>query len=92
MDVESKETIAASIAQLKTAGDEIVDRAGTAGQVLAEQIHKGIAAATSEIVDAFNLASEKACGDLRRVIESLDGWNLEITIPPINIMLNKPHP
>jgi hypothetical protein len=92
MDVESKETIAAFIAQLKTVGDEIVDRAAAAGQVLAGQIYMNIARATSEIVDAFNLASEKTSGDLLRVIESLDGWNLEITIPTINIRLNKPHP
>jgi hypothetical protein len=62
MDVESKETIAASIAQLKTVGDEIVDRAAAAGQVLAGQIYMNIARATSEIVDAFNLASEKTSG------------------------------
>lgn len=90
MDLESQQTITASIAQAKTAGDEIVDRAGSqlAGFTDAAIVHLSIVA--DALLRNIQKSVGQAIADARGAIEQLDGWTLEVSIPPITIRLSKP--
>lgn len=93
MDVESKETISAEIAEAKAAGQDLLQ---SVNQIVAAQLG---AAATqlSSIVKGAILGAQaiedKAQADLSSLVLSLDGWTVEIgpiTVPAISIRLTKP--
>lgn len=49
-------------------------------------------AATDYLQAAISTSLEKANADLAATIAGLDGWTLEIAIPPISIKLTRPKP
>jgi hypothetical protein len=92
MDVESKQTIAESIAAAHTAGDEVVDRAAKAlAAAMAPQIAQllnGVANSASTLLAAVERVTTNAGVELSEIIGQLDGWTLEIA--PITIRLSRP--
>jgi hypothetical protein len=90
MDVESKETIAASLELAKTSllevetklvGDIIVLSNSSILQL--NNIIKGVLLGFQTTVDSL-------MSQLNTSINSFDGWTLEVVIPPISIKLSKP--
>jgi hypothetical protein len=92
MDVESKQTIADSIAGAQTAADEVVDRAVAALAVLLKpaitQLLNGFGNTASSLLVAAEKLADSADSDVTAIIAGLDGWTLEIA--PITIRLSKP--
>ena len=93
-NVEDPTVIASAIAQLKASGDEIVDRINASlgaalsqaqtelSKILADALEEANGAATAQVTAVFAQADN--------LVTSLDGWTLDITIPPISIRLSKP--
>ena len=84
MDVESQQTITASIAQLKAAGDELVDRFAVAMNTALAQAQ---AALSKTLADTLQGVDGAAAGQISSVfiqatalLNNLDGWSLNISV------------
>lgn len=83
MDVESQQTLNEAVDRAHQAGDEVVDRADS-------EISAAIASALKTLLDGVQSALSAATADVAKTIASLDGWTLQITVPPVTIRLTKP--
>jgi hypothetical protein len=93
-NVEDPNVISDAIAQLKSSGDEIVDRLNAS---LGAALSQAQAALSKTMADALQGANGAATAQVTAVfaqadalVGSFDGWTLDITIPPISIRLSRP--
>jgi hypothetical protein len=90
MDVESKETIALGIAQAQAALDEVVDRAVRSLTVILDGEVTKLGNLSGGMLQGLQAVEDKAASDLAKLLASLDGWTVEVTIPPIRVRLTAP--